>query len=67
MLVQVAIASDGTCAVRKIVESSGFRPLDDAVEKTVAHWKYRPAGDDGRPPVTLKRIRFTFKLGQDSF
>jgi len=67
VLVELAIASDGSCAVRQIVESSGFRPLDDAVEKTVAHWKYRSADDDNRPALTTKRIRFTFKLGQDSF
>jgi TonB family protein len=64
VLVEFAIASDGSCAVRKIVESSGFGPLDDAVEKTVAHWKYRSSQDDGRPETTTKRIRFTFRLGQ---
>lgn len=64
VLVELAIAQDGTCAVRRIVESSGFTPLDDAVEKTVAHWKYRSADADGRPDQTTKRVRFVFKLGQ---
>ena len=64
VLVELAIAADGSCAVRKIVESSGFGPLDAAVEKAVNHWKYRAADDDHRPDLTTKRIRFTFKLDQ---
>ncbi len=64
VLVELAIAADGTCAVRRIVESSGFSPLDDAVEKTVSHWKYRSAEADGRPEQMTKRVRFVFKLGQ---
>jgi TonB family protein len=64
VLVDLAIAADGSCAVRRIVESSGFSPLDDAVQATVKHWKYRPADDDGRPENTTKRMRFTFRLGR---
>lgn len=62
VLVELAIASDGTCALRRIVESSGYAPLDAAVEKAVGHWKYRSSEDDGRPELTTKRVRFTFKL-----
>jgi len=64
VLVELAIAADGSCALRRILESSGFPPLDAAVEKTVCHWKYRSSEDDGRPGLTTKKIRFTFKLGQ---
>jgi len=64
VLVEFAIASDGSCAVRQILESSGFTPLDDAVESTVLRWKYRPASMDGRPEVLTKRMRFTFRLGR---
>jgi periplasmic protein TonB len=60
VLVELAIAPDGSCALRKIVESSGFGPLDTAVENAVCHWKYNPSDDDAR----TKRIRFTFKLGE---
>jgi len=64
VLVEFAIASDGSCAVRQILESSGFEPLDDAVQSAVLRWKYRPASVDGRPDVTTKRMRFTFRLGR---
>lgn len=64
VLVELAIASDGTCALQRIVESSGYRPLDDAVQNAVTHWKYRSSDEDGRPDTTTKRIRFTFKLGR---
>ena len=63
VLVELAIAVDGSCSVRRILESSGFTPLDEAVQKTVLHWKYRPADADGRPETTTKRLRFTFRLG----
>ncbi|MBI3856401.1 MAG: energy transducer TonB [Planctomycetes bacterium] len=64
VLVELAIAADCSCALRRILESSGFSPLDEAVEKTVTHWKYRASEDDGRSDTTTKRIRFTFKLGR---
>jgi len=60
VLVELAIASDGSCALRQIVESSGFGPLDTAVENAVCHWKYNPSDADAR----TKLIRFTFKLGE---
>jgi TonB family protein len=63
VLVELAIASDGSCAVRRVLESSGFSPLDDAVQSAVQRWKYRPASADGRPEITTKRLRFTFRLG----
>jgi TonB family protein len=64
VLVELAIASDGSCAVQRIVESSGCDSLDHAVEATCSRWKYQPADVDGRPDVTTKRVRFVFKLGE---
>jgi TonB family protein len=62
--VELAIAADGSCALRRIVESSGYTPFDTAVVETVKTWKYRPADEDGRPELITKLIRFTFKLGR---
>lgn len=64
VLVELAIASDGSCELRRIVQSSGFAAFDTAVERTVRAWKYLPASEDGRPAVSTRRMRFTFKLGQ---
>jgi protein TonB len=63
VLVELEIESDGTCRCQRIVESSGCDSLDDAVTKTVSHWKYRSASADGRPDVISKRVRFVFRLG----
>ncbi len=60
---ELAIDADGSCSVKRLLESSGFASLDDAVQATVRHWKYRPADADGRAATTTKRIRFVFKLG----
>lgn len=62
VLVELLIASDGSCRFQKIIESSGCDSLDDAVAKTVAHWKYRSAAADGRPDSMTKRVRFVFRL-----
>jgi len=62
VLVEIAITSDGTCNVQRIVESSGCESLDDAVAKTVSHWKYRSAAADGRPELISRRVRFVFRL-----
>jgi len=64
VLVELAIASDGSCSVQRIVESSGCDSLDHAVEATCSRWKYLAAADDGRPTLTTKRVRFVFKLGE---
>jgi hypothetical protein len=62
VLAELVIASDGSAPCAR--SSKARRPLDEAVQKTVCHWKYRPSDDDGRPELTTKRIRFTFQLGQ---
>lgn len=62
--VELAIAADGSCALRRIIESSGYAPFESAVLEAIQQWKYRPADEDGRPEVTTKLIRFTFKLGR---
>ncbi len=64
VLVELVIAQDGSCAVQRIVESSGCDSLDHAVEATCSRWKYRPADIDGRPTLMTKRVRFVFKLGE---
>ncbi|HZE98457.1 MAG TPA: energy transducer TonB [Planctomycetota bacterium] len=64
VLVEILIASDGTCAVQRVVESSGCSSLDHAVTATVSRWKYQPAAADHRPDLTTKRVRFVFKLGE---
>lgn len=62
VLVELAIEADGSCKFQRIVESSGCDSLDDAVARTVSHWKYRSAALDGRPEILTKRVRFVFRL-----
>ena len=62
--VELAIAADGSCELRRIVESCGYAPFEIAVRNAVKKWKYRPAEEDGRPELITKLIRFTFKLNR---
>jgi protein TonB len=64
VVVELAIAPDGSCAFNRMIESSGFESLDDAVQKTIRYWKYRTASDDGRAETAMKRVRFVFRLGK---
>lgn len=66
VVVEIAIAPDGSCAFNKMIESSGFESLDNAVQKTVRFWKYRAATDDNRPQSATKRVRFVFRLGNET-
>jgi protein TonB len=62
VVVEIAIASDGSCNFQRILESSGCESLDEAVANAVTRWKYRSAAADGRPDVISKRVRFVFRL-----
>lgn len=54
------VTEDGDVTQIKIVESGGL-PLDEAVLRAIATWKFEPATKGGRKVKTLLRRKFTFK------
>ena len=62
VVVEITIRVDGTCAVNRILQSSGSRIFDEAIYKMVSSWKYKPATQGGRPVPTIDRVRFRFQL-----
>ena len=64
VVVELSIRADGSCSVNRILQSSGFPVLDEAVLATVSTWKYKPATEGGRPVTAVERIRFVFQLSK---
>ena len=64
VVVELSIRADGSCSVKRILQSSGSPVLDEAVVGTVATWKYKPATEGGRPVTAVERIRFVFQLSK---
>jgi TonB family protein len=54
------VTEDGDVTQIKIVESGGL-PLDEAVLRALATWKFAPATKGGAKVKTLLRRKFTFK------
>ncbi len=62
VVVEIAIAPDGTCSGAKVVENTGLAAFGDAALAAVRKWTFRPATLGGRPVGSSQRIRFVFKL-----
>jgi protein TonB len=61
---RIALGADGAVGDVRIEKSSGSGLLDDAAVAWVkAHWRYRPATENGTPVVstTLAAVRFDLK------
>lgn len=58
--VEYTVTSDGDVADVKVIKSSGYKALDNAVVKAVSRYKYKPAVQNG-VPRSVPRAR-TFKV-----
>jgi protein TonB len=45
-----------------VVQSSGFRALDEEARQTARRWRYRPAQRDGMPVEGTIRTAVHFRL-----
>lgn len=57
-VIEFTIAADGTCRDIRVVESTGYRVLDDAMVEAVEEWRFPP----GRAGNRVRRP-FRFQLG----
>ena len=62
VLVEVEIRADGSPGRIKVVESSGYPSLDQAVVEALRKGRYTPATKGGRPVPSVRSGHFTFKL-----
>lgn len=62
LLLAIEIRPDGTVGRWKIMESTGFRLLDDAAVNAVRKWRFEPAKQKGRPIVSCIQIPVHFVM-----
>jgi protein TonB len=67
VLLQLTISPQGDVVAANVVTSSGYSELDQtAVSWVIAHWKYRPAIQNGVPVTSQTRAAVKFDLRQAS-
>ncbi|WP_127717222.1 energy transducer TonB [Halobacteriovorax sp. HLS] len=62
VLVSIFIAENGSAYDAKIIESSGYKLLDDAALRTALEWKFAPAIHNGVPIKSVNNQSFVFSL-----
>jgi len=66
-VLQIVISAEGNVASANVIQSSGFPELDQAaVTWVVAHWKYKPALQNGQPVPSQAQAAVKFDLRQAS-
>lgn len=67
VLLAIVVSSEGNVASANVVQSSGFPELDQAaVSWVIAHWKYKPALQNGQPVPSQTQAAVKFDLRQAS-
>jgi protein TonB len=61
VLMNVVVGTTGTPSRIRIIESSGVVALDDAAQKAVRNWRFRPATRSGRPVEETIQVPMSFK------
>jgi len=49
VVLRILVQSDGSAGQVNVVESSGFRVLDEAAVNAAVKWRFAPASRDGQP------------------
>lgn len=62
ILLELIISPEGKVEKLTVLQSSGYPLLDQAAEKTVKNWRYRPAAKDEVAVAWRTRVRIKFVL-----
>jgi protein TonB len=63
VVLEVMVASDGSPSEVRVVETSGFAPLDQSAVATVqTRWRFVPARRDGVPVASRVTVPIRFRL-----
>ena len=63
--VEVQVLADGSVGQADILQTSGFRRLDEAAVKGALQTAFTPAIRMGRPVASTTRLSYTFRLTDD--
>jgi TonB family protein len=62
VMVGVYVSRSGRPRNARIVQSSGFRDLDEAAEEAAVNWRYIPATEDGDTVSSWTTVKLHFEL-----
>lgn len=62
VLLEIGIGSDGRVQKETVLQSSGYPVLDQAAQKAIQKWRYRPARKNGVAVASQLRVRVKFCL-----
>ncbi len=65
VMISVQVLSNGTPGIVEILESSGYRRLDQAAIDGVGKTTFKPALQDGLPVESTTELTYTFRLTDD--
>ncbi len=63
--IAIEIMPNGSVGRTKIMQSTGYRMLDDAAHKAVKSWHFHPATENGVAVVTCIQIPILFELNRE--
>lgn len=64
LVVAVEILEDGTVGRWKVMESSGYKALDESAVRSVLKWRFEPARKRNQPMVSCIQIPIRFVIGE---
>ena len=64
--IAVEVLKDGHVGRMQVMQSTGYRLLDEAATKAVRTWKFHPAMKNGQAIVECVQIPVTFKISTGS-
>jgi protein TonB len=66
VLLSIHVLPDGRADFVGVIQSSGYRVLDEAAQQAVMQWRFRPAEAAGKPVVMVLPYWINFDLQQQS-
>lgn len=64
-ILRIEVRKDGSVGIVEVLQSSGFRALDDAAVESTQTAMFRPASYDGKPTMSWVKLPITFCLNCD--
>jgi periplasmic protein TonB len=66
VLLQVAVRENGSVAAVRLVQSSGFKRLDEAARQAVLRWRFHPAQKNGVAIADEVMVPMPFRLSAET-
>ncbi len=65
LTIAIEIKEDGSVGLYQVMQSTGFKILDESAVEAVQNWKFHPAVKDGKPTRICIQIPIRFQAEED--